>query len=539
VEAVRDAGGDEDDRTGAHVANLVSDRDPRRAGEDDIGLVLGVGLLEVGLARGQDVQAEAQVRDREELEVRPARSLPAREEFVEFEGIHGVRIPAGTPIDVPTYHSAMPAISVPNRLRFVASAVLFAALAAACGGAGAGPSASAGAALPSPAASPAASPRGTPPSATAAPASPGRSFDPAAIAVALEPVVGGLSAPLAVTSAGDGSGRIFVVEQAGTVRIVEDGRLVERPFLDITDRVLSGGERGLLGLAFHPDYPDDPRLFVDYTDADGTTQIASFKVDSADPDRADPASEVRILSQPQPYANHNGGAIAFGPDGYLYISFGDGGSGGDPHGNGQSLATALGKILRIDIDATEGGRPYAIPDDNPFVAVAGAEPAIWLYGLRNPWRMSFDRATGDLWIGDVGQSAWEEIDVARAGTGGLNYGWNRMEGSHCFRPASRCEVSGLTLPVAEYSHDGGNCTVIGGGVYRGAAQPALGGGYLFGDYCSGRIWAIDPGRNGPTKPVLVAESGATLSSFGEDEAGELYATDLSAGELLRVTASRR
>ena len=387
---------------------------------------------------------------------------------------------------------------------------------------------------------PPASPGDATPSAAGAPPSPGGSFDTNGISVALELVAGGFSAPLAVTHAGDGSGRIFVVEQAGTVRIVEGGRVLDRPFLDITDRVLSGGERGLLGLAFHPDYPEDPRLFVDYTDADGTTQIASFTVDPSDPDRADPSSEVRILTQPQPYANHNGGAVVFGPDGYLYVSFGDGGSGGDPHDNGQSLSTALGKILRIDVRPSEGAATaFAIPPDNPFSAVGGAEPSIWLYGLRNPWRMTFDRATGDLWIGDVGQNAWEEIDVARAGTGGLNYGWNRMEGSHCFRPASGCEDPNLTLPVAEYSHEDGNCTVIGGGVYRGAGQPALAGGYLFGDYCSGRIWAIDPGRNGPADPVLVAESGATLSSFGEDEAGEMYATDLSSGELLRVTATRR
>jgi glucose/arabinose dehydrogenase len=431
----------------------------------------------------------------------------------------------------------MPGISAARPWRFSVPAVLVAAgLVAGCGGGAATPSAASGSPSSAPG-TPSTSGDGSPP-ATGAPASPSGPFDPAAVIVALEPVVGGFSSPLGVTHAGDGSGRIFVVEQAGTIRIVRDGALLDAPFLDITDRVLSGGERGLLGLAFHPDYPDDPRLFVDYTDRDGRTQIASFTVDPANPDRAAPDSEVRILTQRQPYANHNGGAVAFGPDGYLYIAFGDGGSGGDPHDNGQSLETVLGKILRIDVDATEGDLRFAIPDDNPFVGVERAQASIWLLGLRNPWRMSFDRATGDLWIGDVGQSQWEEVDVARAGRGGANYGWNRMEGGHCFRPVGGCEDPDLTLPVAEYSHDVG-CTVIGGGVYRGSEQPALAGGYLFGDYCSGLVWAIDPAADGPTEPVLVGETRATLSSFGEDEAGEMYATDLSSGELLRVTATAR
>ncbi len=375
-------------------------------------------------------------------------------------------------------------------------------------------------------------------SASPVPPSPGV-FDPTAVAVTLEPVVDGLDSPLGVTHAGDGSGRIFVVEQAGTIRIVRDGRLEAAPFLDITGRIRSGGERGLLGLAFHPDYPLDPRLFVNYTDEDGNTQIASFTVDPANADRALPDSEVRYVTIRQPYANHNGGALAFGPDGYLYIAAGDGGSGGDPHGFGQSLETLLGKIARIDIDATSGDLRYAIPADNPLVGRDGARQEIWLYGLRNPWRMSFDRATGDLWIGDVGQNLWEEIDVARAGVGGANFGWNVMEGSHCFRPRSGCEDPALALPVTEYSHDEGGCTVIGGNVYRGTAQPALVGGYLFADYCSGLIWAIDAASGGPAEPTLVADSGTTPSAFGEDEAGELYVTDLAAGTLLEVIATAR
>ena len=433
----------------------------------------------------------------------------------------------------------MPRISTVRRALPFAVAVI---LVAACGGPGPTPSATSDPSRPPSTTNPATpgSTTGGRPSASPVASPPAAPFDAAALRVTLEPVVGGLSSPLGVVNAGDGSGRIFVVEQAGVVRIVRDGNLVERPFLDITDRVRSGGERGLLGLAFHPDFPADPRLFVDYTDGEGRTQIASFTLDAADADRADPASEVAILTQRQPYANHNGGAVAFGPDGYLYIAFGDGGSGGDPHGNGQSLETVLGKIVRIDVSPSEGAvNAFAVPPDNPFVGRDGANDAIWLLGLRNPWRMSFDRATGDLWIGDVGQNAWEEIDVARAGVGGTNYGWNRMEGSHCFRPRSGCEDPALTLPVTEYAHEVGGCTVIGGAVYRGAAQPLLAGGYLFGDYCSGLMWAIDPATDGPVEPTLVGDTGATLSSFGEDEAGELYVTDLRSGELLRVVASPR
>ena len=215
----------------------------------------------------------------------------------------------------------------------------------------------------------------------------------------------------AVAHADDGSGRLFVVEQGGTIRIVRDGTLVDEPFLDISERITAGGERGLLGLAFHPDFPTDPRFFVNYTDPNGDTRVSSFTVDPANPDRADPGSEVRFVSIDQPYANHNGGALAFGPDGFLYIATGDGGSGGDPHGNGQTLETLLGKILRIDVDQPDGDRAYGIPADNPFAGQAGALPEIFAFGMRNPWRMCFDRANGDLWIGDVGQGAWEEIDV--------------------------------------------------------------------------------------------------------------------------------
>jgi glucose/arabinose dehydrogenase len=416
--------------------------------------------------------------------------------------------------------------------------------AAACGQPAGTPSRSAPGSLapgPSPSRTAPVGPSGSAPAPASASASPSSApFDPSRIAVGFQPVVDGLDAPLAIVNAGDGSGRLFVAEQTGQIRIVRDGRLVDQPFLDIAGRITSGGERGLLGVAFHPNYPDDPRVFVDYTDTNGDTQVSAFRVDPASPDRLDPATEQRILFAKQPYANHNGGAVVFGPDGFLYISLGDGGSGGDPHGNGQSLKVLLGKILRIDVDRTTGDRAYGIPPNNPFAAGNDDGLAeIWLTGLRNPWRISFDRANGDLWIGDVGQGAWEEIDVQRAGSpGGTNFGWNRLEGAHCYQPAKGCEDPGLTLPVAEYGHDQG-CTVIGGNVDRGPSQPLLAGGYVFGDYCSGRVWAIDPAIDGPRQPTVVADTGHSFSAFGEDEAGDLYAVDISEGTLLRLTATRR
>jgi glucose/arabinose dehydrogenase len=374
------------------------------------------------------------------------------------------------------------------------------------------------------------------PVASASPSgSPSSGFDPDGIGLSLERVVDGLDHPLAVTHAGDGSGRIFVVEQRGQIRIVRDGVLAGDPFLNIGDRLTSGGERGLLGLAFHPSFPDDPRLFVNYTDLDGDTVVSSFVVPSADADRADLGSEQVLLRIDQPYPNHNGGALAFGPDGFLYISTGDGGSGGDPHDNGQRLDTLLGKILRIDVDGDEVDGRYAIPPDNPLVGEGDAEPEIWLSGLRNPWRMAFDRATGDLWIGDVGQGSWEEIDVARAGVGGLNFGWNRMEGFDCYEPDD-CDPTAYTPPVTAYGHDLG-CSVIGGSVYRGTSQPLLAGGYVYSDYCGGRLWLLDPTTDGPVDAPPVVDTGRSISAIGEDEAGELYATDLGAGELLRIVAT--
>jgi glucose/arabinose dehydrogenase len=369
--------------------------------------------------------------------------------------------------------------------------------------------------------------------------SPPRPFDPTAITLASETVVGGLENPLDVTHAGDGSGRIFVAEQTGRIRIVRDGALADRPFLDIRGRTRAGGERGLLGIAFHPRYPVDPRVFVNYTDRNGDTVVSWFPVRPDDPDVADPDAERVILSIDQPFGNHNGGALAFGPDGALYVSTGDGGGGGDPIGAGQRLDTLLGKILRIDVDAEPAsGLAYAIPPDNPFVGRADARAEIWAFGLRNPWRISFDRATGDLWIGDVGQGRYEEIDVIPVGVGGLNFGWNLMEGFHCYPSGDGCLRDGLTLPVAEYDHDFG-CSVTGGVVYRGVAQPLLVGGYLFADSCSGNVWLLDASLPEGAGPVLTLGSGRNISGFGEDEAGEVYATDIASGELLRIVAAPR
>ncbi|HSK67096.1 MAG TPA: PQQ-dependent sugar dehydrogenase [Anaerolineales bacterium] len=307
----------------------------------------------------------------------------------------------------------------------------------------------------------------------------------------------------------DGSGRLFVIEKAGRIRILENGQLLNEPFLDITDRVGSrGNEQGLLGLAFHPQYEENGWFYVNYTDTNGDTVLARFQV-SNDANRSDPGSELRLLGVDQPYPNHNGGALAFGPDGYLYAGLGDGGAAGDPQGNAQSLDTLLGKILRLDVDS---GEPYAIPGDNPF----GNE--IWAYGLRNPWRLSFDTATGDLYIGDVGQGEWEEIDFLAAGSaGGANFGWDHREGAHDYEGGG---PAGMIDPVAEYSHPEGGCSVSGGYVYRGAL-PEWNGIYLYGDYCTGIIWGLFRSIAGWQEQQLF-DVDVTITSFGQDENGEVY-----------------
>ncbi len=361
---------------------------------------------------------------------------------------------------------------------------------------------------------------------------PRRVIEISRISVAIELVAEGLQRPVAVRHAGDGSGRLFIVEQPGRIRILDNGSLLESPFLDITARVRdSANEQGLLGLAFHPEYADNGRFFVNYTDLGGDTVVAEFSRSQADAIQADPSSEAIILKIPQPYGNHNGGDIAFGPDGYLWIATGDGGGAGDPEGSGQNLQTLLGKLLRIDVDR---GSTYTIPPDNPFTSASQALDEIWAYGLRNPWRFSFDRDTGDLYIGDVGQNQLEEIDFEeRSDPGGRNYGWNTMEASNCFA-SFNCSTDGLTLPVAEYSHQLG-CSVTGGYVYRGSLFPDLQGHYLYGDFCSGTVWALSRSNSGQWSAEVVGETGASISSFGEDEDGELYVTDLRDGSVHLVT----
>jgi glucose/arabinose dehydrogenase len=334
----------------------------------------------------------------------------------------------------------------------------------------------------------------------------------------------GLSSPIGLVNAGDGSDRLFVVEQAGMVKVIKDLALLETPFLDISQKISCCGERGLLGLAFHPQYSENGYFFANYTDLNGDTVIARFEV-SEDLDQADPASETRLLSVEQPYANHNGGGIAFGPDGYLYVALGDGGSGGDPLGNAQNTNSLLGKLLRIDVSAAEG---YAIPADNPFTDGGGA-PEVWAFGLRNPWRFSFDRLTGDIFIGDVGQGSWEEIDFLPAGSaGGVNFGWNYLEGSQAFATAPEPGDLELIDPVAEYGRDQGY-SVIGGVVYRGGELPVLKGIYFYGDYGTGNIWGLYLDNNGAWQNKLLFQTGRSITSFGEDEKGELYYVAMDGG----------
>jgi glucose/arabinose dehydrogenase len=353
---------------------------------------------------------------------------------------------------------------------------------------------------------------------------------PLAPRVRLVEVARGFDKPLFATHAGDGSGRLFVVEQGGRIRIVVNGRVAERPYLDLS-RVLDtdAGERGLLGLAFAPDYARSGRFFVAHT-VSGAVRVARMHV-SGDPDVA-ATDSTTILEMDDPASNHNGGMLAFGPDGMLWIGTGDGGRAGDPWDNARDPKSWLGKMLRLDVSEGAGER-YAIPPDNPFVRRSGYAPEIWALGLRNPWRYSFDRATGELWIGDVGQHSWEEIDVvdSRRG-GGAHFGWKAMEGFHCHSPSTGCDATGLTAPVHAYGR-GDGCSVTGGYVYRGRALPELVGEYLFGDYCTGRVWTLRRDGGSSATVALLLESGASISSFGEDEAGELYLCDHVGGRVLR------
>jgi len=392
------------------------------------------------------------------------------------------------------------------------------------------------------------------PSTSALPAVPGPTLAPTSLLISPSPTadgqqfnfdlsvdffVGGFPPLTFVTNAGDGSGLLYGVGQNGVISAMSvAGEVQAEPFLDIDDRIRSGGERGLLGLAFHPNYESNGRLFVNYTDNDGDTVVSEFLRSNNQPGSvlADPDSERVLLTIDQPYANHNGGMIAFGADGYLFIGMGDGGSGGDPQGNGQAPATLLGKMLRIDVNA---GDPYGIPADNPFLD-GTALPEIWSLGWRNPWRFSFDRERGAMFAGDVGQIAREEIDAEPPGAGGRNYGWNIVEGDLCYR-TDPCDTAGLTLPVAVNERSNGECAVTGGYVYRGANYPELRGAYVFSDYCAGTLWALDANTavaTGTAQAVELGNAGFGPSSFGEDETGEIYVVNLG-GEVHRLVATPR
>ena len=349
--------------------------------------------------------------------------------------------------------------------------------------------------------------------------------------------------PVLFTYLPDGSGRVIVVEQDGLAHIFENDPDVTEVaiYLDLSDRVSrDGNEEGFLGLAFHPEYASNGRVYVYYSAAGPRRSVISRFTVSPDPNRADIESETVLLEIPEPHSNHNGGAMAFGPDGYLYVGIGDGGSGGDPQGNGQDPTTLLGTIIRIDVDNPGEILEYGIPPGNPFAGSPGGErPEIWAYGLRNPWRISFDRETGNLWVGDVGQNAWEEVDVIERGG---NYGWNTLEGTHCFRPTSGCDAGGTVLPVAEYGHDFG-CSITGGHVYRGPDLPGMAGlqgVYIYGDFCSGRIWGLRVGSIGSdgsddltADDQLIGRATGQISSFGEDASGNIYVV-LFGGQIHRL-----
>jgi len=344
-------------------------------------------------------------------------------------------------------------------------------------------------------------------------------------------VVSGLRSPLDLQSVPSDAERLYVVEQGGRIRVVRGGQLQAAAFLDVSGRISSGGERGLLGLAFHPQFTTNRRFYVNYTNPAGDTHIAEFRASSAD--AADPGTERVVLTVAQPFANHNGGGLAFDNSGRLLIALGDGGSGGDPQNNGQRLDTLLGKIARIDVDT---GSPYALPADNPFLATTGARGEIWAFGLRNPFKIAIDHPTGDLYIGDVGQNRIEEIDIGLASRrGGENYGWRITEGTQCFNPSSGCDRTGITPPVHEYTHSEG-CSVTGGVVYRGCRVPALAGTYFFADFCSGlvRSFRFANGGAGELRDWSSGLRGVSApSSFGVDAAGEVYIVDYD-GEVYRL-----
>ncbi len=397
-----------------------------------------------------------------------------------------------------------------------------------------------GAASSTPTTAPAQTPAAIPATAAAETSTPAPAPDsqqrPAWPDIVLIKTMSGLKNPVDLAHARNGSGRVYVVEQRGLVQAFNNGSQGQTPFMDIRDRVNCCGERGLLGIAFPADFSSSGTVYVNYTTTvPGTlhTRVSRFRL-RPDAHQVDPDTEEILLQFHQPWGNHNGGQIAFGPDGYLWIGTGDGGSGGDPQDNGQKGQTLLGKLLRIDVSAATAA-PYAIPADNPFVGNDQFLDEIWAYGLRNPWRFSFDRDTGDLYIADVGQNAWEEVNFQPAGsTGGENYGWRIMEGLHCFNPSSGCPTTGLTMPVAEYDRISG-LSITGGYVYRGQDHPSLQGIYFFADYVTGNIWGLRQ-VDGAWESELLLDSAYNVSSFGEDEAGNLYLLDYR-GVILQIQAA--
>ena len=359
---------------------------------------------------------------------------------------------------------------------------------------------------------------------------------PPDVDIRLTRIISGLSSPLALVSPEDGSGRLFVVEQGGAIRIWDGSQILPTPFLQKS--VASGSERGLLGLAFDPDFASNRFFFIHYSaPGSGDSVVSRLRVSATDPNLAVASSEVVLLTQNQPFANHNGGHLAFGPDGFLYLGLGDGGGAGDPQNNAQDLGNLLGTVLRLAApsDPADPSPQFTVPASNPFVGIAGRDE-IWVYGLRNPWRFSFDRATGDLFIGDVGQDQIEEISLQPAASGGgENFGWRRMEGTSCFNPSSGCNDGTLTLPILEYTHAVG-CSITGGFRYRGSAFPSLAGIYFFGDFCSGRIWGATPDGSGDWQMAELLDTALGIGSFGEDENGELYVLDVSGGTVDRIEA---
>jgi glucose/arabinose dehydrogenase len=361
---------------------------------------------------------------------------------------------------------------------------------------------------------------------------------PAAVPqIALALRVSGLTKPTFVTSARDGTGRLFILEQTGRIKVYKDGVVRTTPFLSLAGVVGTAFEQGMLGLAFHPSFKTNRRLYVAFNDMANNTIIREYKTYVDKPNQVNKATARTILTIAKPYNNHNGGMLAFGTDGYLYISTGDGGGIGDSGNRAQSTSTLLGKMLRIDVNGTTSTKQYRIPSTNPYVGVDGLDE-IWQLGLRNPWRWSFDRANGNMWIGDVGQQYWEEVDRAvKTSTGagrGINWGWRQLEGTHCYKPATGCITTGKTMPLLEYEHLEGRCSVIGGYVYRGVNIPSLVGQYVFGDFCTGEIWSVPSGATAPATMTLLKNTSLTISSFGENASGELYVLDRGGGKMYAI-----